>query len=164
MPNCTLKPGGRCVGEPRIGRQCAGVRVSVTLRARFAYDLRSSRVITVCDALVQASAFALPLYPLKQTLLTGGGVGGRRAGCSCAVVHIRRSFAIDAPRWTIMINVLLFHSLDPCTGDTNSFPSYPRSYEAFTLGYLAASGVPLLACCTCCSRGVGRACVPPNQG
>ena len=62
-------------GEPRIGRQCAGVRVSVTLRARFAYDLRSSRVITVCDALVQASAFALPLYPLKQTLLTGGAGG-----------------------------------------------------------------------------------------
>lgn len=57
-----------------------------------------------------------------------------------------------------------FSSLDPCTGDTNSFPSYPRSYEAFTLGYLAASGVPLLACCTCCSRrGVGRACVRASQ-
>ena len=60
-----------------------------------------------------------------------------------------------------------FSSLDPCTGDTNSFPSYPRSYEAFTLGYLAASGVPLLACCTfaaAAGASVGRACVPPNQG
>lgn len=97
-------------------------------------------MITVCDALVQASAFALPLYPLKQTLLTGGGVGGRRAGCSCAVVHICTTFICY--RCAPMDDndyVLLFHSLDPCTGDTNSFPSYPRSYEAFTLGYLAAS-------------------------